>query len=139
MQPQTSSHIRLQCVCAHPDAGRKKLDEKSSEGIFLGYSSDKVGYYYILLLENRKLTRSRDVLFDENHFSFVHEYARMRGLDDEDESDEPPHAANNDASSSASSSHHVMLCSMGWKKIYRIHLTQTMNLIVRRITHHGTQ
>ena len=57
-----------------PEAQRKKLDNVSQRGIFIGYSNDKVGYYHILVLRTRKLIRSRDVTFHEDSFTFAHEY-----------------------------------------------------------------
>ena len=60
-----------------PEAQRKKLDNVSERGIFIGYSNDRVGYYHILVLRTRKLVRSRDVTFHEDSVTFAQEYANL--------------------------------------------------------------
>ena len=57
-----------------PDALRKKLDKNSEQGIFIGYSQHKAGYYKILVLNSKKVIRSRDVLFNEDQFSFIQDF-----------------------------------------------------------------
>lgn len=62
------SHLKVfGCVCyVHiPDKKRKKWDDKSKKGIFVGYSSQTKGYRVYLLEENR-VDISRDVIFEEN-------------------------------------------------------------------------
>ena len=47
------------------DADRDKLDLKSKKGTFVGYGSDEMGYR-VWEPQSRKVTRSRDVIFNES-------------------------------------------------------------------------
>ena len=47
------------------DADRDKLDSKSKKGTFVGYGSDDMGYR-VWEPQSRKITRSRDVIFNES-------------------------------------------------------------------------
>ena len=62
------SHLRV-FVCisyVHIDfAERSKLDAKSNKCVFVGYGGDEFGYRF-WDYENRKIIRSRDVIFNEN-------------------------------------------------------------------------
>lgn len=53
------------CYVHIPDEKRKKWDDKSRRGIFVGYCSQTKGYR-VYLLEEDKLNISRDVIIDEN-------------------------------------------------------------------------
>ncbi len=48
-----------------PDQFRKKLDPKAVKGIFVGYAEGNKGYRVWLRDKPRKITTSRDVVFDE--------------------------------------------------------------------------
>lgn len=63
----TLSHMKVFgsiCYVHIPDEKRKKWDDKSKKAIFVGYSSQTKGYR-VYLLEEDKLTISRDVIFEE--------------------------------------------------------------------------
>ncbi|KAL5822188.1 hypothetical protein ACOSQ3_024070 [Xanthoceras sorbifolium] len=62
------SHLRVfGCISyVHIDsAERSKLDAKSNKCVFVGYGGDEFGYRF-WDYENRKIIRSRDVIFNEN-------------------------------------------------------------------------
>ncbi|KAL5848374.1 hypothetical protein ACOSQ4_006387 [Xanthoceras sorbifolium] len=62
------SHLRVfGCISyVHIDsAERSKLDAKSNKCVFVGYGGDEFGYRF-WDYENRKIVRSRDVIFNEN-------------------------------------------------------------------------
>ncbi|KAL5851502.1 hypothetical protein ACOSQ3_006620 [Xanthoceras sorbifolium] len=62
------SHLRVfGCISyVHIDsAKRSKLDAKSNKCVFVGYGGDEFGYRF-WDYENRKIIRSRDVIFNEN-------------------------------------------------------------------------
>ena len=62
------SHLRVfGCISyVHIDsAERSKLDAKSNKCVFVGYGDDEFGYRF-WDYENRKIIRSRDVIFNEN-------------------------------------------------------------------------
>ncbi|KAL5823214.1 hypothetical protein ACOSQ4_021114 [Xanthoceras sorbifolium] len=62
------SHLRVfGCISyVHIDsAKRSKLDAKSKKCVFVGYGGDEFGYRF-WDYENRKIIRSRDVIFNEN-------------------------------------------------------------------------
>ncbi|KAE8692869.1 Detected protein of unknown function [Hibiscus syriacus] len=62
------SHLRMfGCISyVHIDsAERSKLDVKSNKCVFVGYGGDELGYRF-WEYENRKIIRSRDVIFNEN-------------------------------------------------------------------------
>ncbi|KAL5795724.1 hypothetical protein ACOSQ2_000544 [Xanthoceras sorbifolium] len=62
------SHLRVfGCISyVHIDsAERSKLDGKSNKCVFVGYGGDEFGYRF-WDYENRKIVRSRDVIFNEN-------------------------------------------------------------------------
>ena len=62
------SHLRVfGCISyVHIDsAERSKLDAKSNKCVFVGYGGDDFGYRF-WDYENRKIIRSRDVIFNEN-------------------------------------------------------------------------
>ena len=62
------SHLRVfGCISyVHIDsAERSKLDAKSNKCVFVGYGDDEFGYQF-WDYENRKIIRSRDVIFNEN-------------------------------------------------------------------------
>ncbi|KAL5758246.1 hypothetical protein ACOSP7_020857 [Xanthoceras sorbifolium] len=62
------SHLRVfGCISyVHIDsAKRSKLDAKSKKCVFFGYGGDEFGYRF-WDYENRKIIRSRDVIFNEN-------------------------------------------------------------------------
>ena len=62
------SHLRVfGCISyVHIDsAERSKLDAKSNKCVFVGYGDDEFGYRF-WDYENRKIIRSRDVVFNEN-------------------------------------------------------------------------
>ncbi|KAL1213897.1 Retrovirus-related Pol polyprotein from transposon TNT 1-94 [Cardamine amara subsp. amara] len=64
---QRVEHLRVfGCLCyvQVPIEKRRKLDDKSKRGVFIGYSSESKGYR-ILLLDEEKIEVSRDVIFDE--------------------------------------------------------------------------
>lgn len=61
----TLSHMKVFgsiCYVHIPDEKRKEWDDKSKKAIFVGYSSQTKGYM-VYLLEEDKLTISRDVIF----------------------------------------------------------------------------
>ena len=62
------SHLRVfGCISyVHIDSNEKsKLDAKSNKCVFVGYGDDEFGYRF-WDYENRKIIRSRDVIFNEN-------------------------------------------------------------------------
>ena len=62
------SHLRVfGCISyVHIDsAKRSKLDAKSNKCVFVGYGGDEFGYRF-WDYENRKIIRSKDVIFNEN-------------------------------------------------------------------------
>ena len=62
------SHLRVFCCISyvHIDSTeRSKLDAKSNKCVFVGYGDDEFGYRF-WDYENRKIIRSRDVIFNEN-------------------------------------------------------------------------
>ena len=62
------SHLKVfGCISyVHIDsADRSKLDSKSNKCVFIGYGGDEFGYRF-WDYENRKIIRSRDVIFNEN-------------------------------------------------------------------------
>ncbi|KAL5759614.1 hypothetical protein ACOSQ2_018452 [Xanthoceras sorbifolium] len=62
------SHLRVfGCISyVHIDSTEKsKLDAKSNKCVFVGYGGDEFGYRF-WDYENRKIIRSRDVIFNEN-------------------------------------------------------------------------
>ena len=62
------SHLKVfGCISyVHIDsAERSKLDAKSNKRVFVGYGGDEFGYRF-WDYENRKIIRSRDVIFNEN-------------------------------------------------------------------------
>ena len=62
------SHLRVfGCISyVHIDSSeRSKLDAKSNKCVFVGYGGDEFGYRF-WDYENRKIIRSRDVIFNEN-------------------------------------------------------------------------
>ena len=62
------SHLRIfGCISyVHIDsAERSKLDAKSNKCVFVGYGGDKFGYRF-WDYKNRKIIRSRDVIFNKN-------------------------------------------------------------------------
>lgn len=66
------SHLRVFGCDAFvhiPDADRTKLQNKSRKGIFIGYDELKQGYR-VYDIETKKVIVSRDVLFNENSFTF---------------------------------------------------------------------
>ena len=64
------SHMRVfgsLCYVHIPDSQRRKLDAKSYKGIFVGYPEGTKGYK-IYNLTSGKFVKTRNVMFDENHF-----------------------------------------------------------------------
>lgn len=62
------SHLKVfGCIChiLVPEEKRKKLDEKSRKGVFIGYNTLSKGYK-IYMLDTFKVKVSRDVIFEEN-------------------------------------------------------------------------
>lgn len=66
------THLRVfgcRALIQVPACQRKKLDLKTKEVIFVGYSEDPNGYYFRDSSNPRSIQKSRDVTFFENHFS----------------------------------------------------------------------
>lgn len=62
------SHLRVfGCIChvLVPEEKRKKLDDKSRRGVFIGYSTLSKGYK-VYMLDISKVEVSRDVIFEED-------------------------------------------------------------------------
>lgn len=62
------NHLRVfGCICHVwiPAAKRRKLDDKSEKGVFMGYSSVSKGYR-VYVLNTKKIEVSRDVVFEEH-------------------------------------------------------------------------
>jgi len=55
-----------------------KFSAKAKSAVFLGYSSEKLGYR-LLDLESKKIITSRDVIFDENKFDLALKFAENLG------------------------------------------------------------
>ena len=70
-KPDISNLRVFGCVCyMHvPDGQRRKLDPKSSKGIFVGYPEGTKGYK-LYDLRKKKFVRSRNVLFYEDKFHY---------------------------------------------------------------------
>ena len=49
-----------------PKGERSKLDAKTRPYVFIGYGQDELGYRYYDLVQ-KKLVRSRDAMFMEDH------------------------------------------------------------------------
>jgi ribosomal protein L12E/L44/L45/RPP1/RPP2 len=65
-------HLRVfgcDCYMHVPDGDRTKLDKKSKRGIFVGYDAVQRGYK-VYDYELKKIIISRDVLFNEDRFTF---------------------------------------------------------------------
>ncbi len=65
------SHLRVfGCDSFVHTSENSKLEARASRGIFVGYSDYNINGYEILLIEENKLITSRDVMFEENKFTF---------------------------------------------------------------------
>lgn len=71
---QIKPHIKhlkvFGCDCYVHTNDNSKLEARAVKGIFVGYSELKENGYEVLLIDNDKVITSRDVVFEENQFTF---------------------------------------------------------------------
>lgn len=73
------THLRVfgcRAMVHVPNCYRKKLDVKSTEHIFVGYTDDVHAYFFRSNEFPRRLVKARDVVFFENSFTSLKEYSK---------------------------------------------------------------